>query len=99
VFKNTALVLHRVISALIMLLRRTKHPMPIREIADLVRAQLNDQKEHTVPQIVDETIQLAGAKMVEVKASDVQSVVFGLVQSRQIEMTDDFKVRLPNDRA
>jgi hypothetical protein len=73
--------------------------MPIKEIANLVRAQLNDQREHTVPQVVDQTIKLAGAKMVEVKPSDVQSVVFGLIQSRQIEMTAGFKIRLPNDCA
>jgi hypothetical protein len=65
--------------------------MAIQEIATLVLKQLNDHKEHTVPEVVRRTLEKAPA---EVHSGDAKSVVLGLAQNKEIEITNDFKVRL-----
>jgi hypothetical protein len=69
----------------------SEESMAIQEIATLVLKQLNDHKEHTVPEVVRKTLEEAPA---EVYSGDVKSIVLGLAQNKKIEITDDFKVRL-----
>jgi hypothetical protein len=64
--------------------------MPIEQIANIVRNQLNDGKEHSLPEIVEQTLK---STPTGVYSDDVKFVVFGLVQNQEIVMTNDFRVR------
>jgi hypothetical protein len=64
--------------------------MPIEQIANIVRGQLNDGEAHSLPEIVEQTLKNAPAG---VYSDDVKFVVFGLVQNKEVVMTNDFKVR------
>jgi hypothetical protein len=62
--------------------------MPIKEIAKIVRDQLNDEKTHTLSDLVQEK-----SVPEHVYPSDVKSVVFGLIQNKEVVMTNDFKIK------
>jgi len=64
--------------------------MPIQEIAKIVRDQLNDEKTHTLSDLVQETLKSVPE---HVYPSDVKSVVFGLIQNKEVVMTNDFKIK------
>ena len=64
--------------------------MPIQEIAKIVRDQLNDEKAHTLSDLVQETLKSVPE---HVYPSDVKSVVFGLIQNKEVVMTNDFKIK------
>ena len=64
--------------------------MPIEEIAEIVRSQLDDQKAHTIPDLVEKTLKSVPEN---VYSSDVKSVVFGMVQNKEVVLTNDFKIK------
>jgi hypothetical protein len=64
--------------------------MPIEEIAKIVRDQLDDRKTYTLPDLVEKTLKSVPEN---VYPSDVKSVVFGLIQNKEVVMTNDFKIK------
>jgi hypothetical protein len=64
--------------------------MPIERIAEVVLETLNDHKPHDVGEVVRDT-----AKQTSSYPADVKSAVLGLLRRQKVQMTDDFKVKLP----
>ena len=66
-----------------------KH-MPIDDLADIVLKTLRDHEAHNIDDVVQKAAQEASSY-----PSDVRSVVLGLLRRDKLELTDDFKVKLP----
>jgi hypothetical protein len=65
--------------------------MAKQEIAAIVLKQLRDHPEHSLPDVVKRTLRDAHG---EIYSDDVKSVVFGLILNKEVETTNDLKVRL-----
>ena len=68
------------------------------QIVGTVLAQLRDHRYHDAKEVVDNTIftlqRTTGDPVVD--ASEVKSALLGLVRRQELNLTDDFKVRLKN---
>jgi hypothetical protein len=64
--------------------------MPIEQIAEKVLEDLHDQKPHEFSEVIQKI-----AKETSAYPADVKSAVLGLLRRQKVEMTDDFKVKLP----
>jgi hypothetical protein len=64
--------------------------MPIQQIAKKVLENLHDQKPHEFNEVIRKT-----AKQTSAYSADVKSAVLGLLRRQRVELTDDFKVKLP----
>jgi hypothetical protein len=64
--------------------------MPIQQIAKKVLENLHDQKPHEFNEVIRKT-----AKQTSAYPADVKSAVLGLLRRQRVELTDDFKVKLP----
>jgi hypothetical protein len=62
------------------------------ELNALIMRQLQDHQSHTVNELV--TTLTTDPKLYE---SDVRSALLGLIRRNQLDLTDDFKVRLPQN--
>jgi hypothetical protein len=71
--------------------------MPRAQISEIVLQTLDDHHAHDIQEIV-ETIQGSAPANEPLYASDVKSAVLGMVRRNEIELTDDFKVKLPVDK-
>jgi hypothetical protein len=65
--------------------------MPEAELKCLILRQLQDQKAHPVHEVVEQTIE-SDRSLYE---SEVKSTLLGLVRRNQLDLTEDFKVQLP----
>jgi hypothetical protein len=64
--------------------------MPIQQIAEKVLENLHDKKPHVFSEVIQKT-----AKQTSAYPADVKSAVLGLLRRQKVQMTDDFKVKLP----
>lgn len=67
--------------------------MPEAELKRLILKQLQDHRAYSVQDVVDQALGLNHA----LYESDVKSLLLGLVRRNQLDLTDDFKVRLRQD--
>jgi hypothetical protein len=69
------------------------------KLAQIVLQQMEDHGSLAIKELVQGALEQCSLKSSlpgsSVDASDVKSVVLGLVRRHKLELTDDFKVRLP----
>jgi hypothetical protein len=77
--------------ALILQLYRGEGVMPPAELKSLIVTKLQDAQPHSVPELVREL-----TSDPNIYESDVRSALLGLVRRNEIDLTDDFRIRLPH---
>ena len=72
--------------------------MPRDKIIAMVLESLGDHRAHDIQEVVDSAIRKSETVPQRLYVSDVRSAVLGLVRRNQVELTDDFKVKLPPEK-